>query len=72
MFTKKVLPSGGNVAPANSERFIAFFGNLKKRPILSNPHDMLRNRAVLAHANFSPGRDCNIVCILQQVGVIRF
>ena len=32
MFTKKVLPSGENVAPANSERFIAFFANLKTAP----------------------------------------
>jgi len=32
MFTKKVLPSGENVAPANSERFIAFFANLESAP----------------------------------------
>ena len=58
------------MAPANSELFIAFFANLKSAPILSNADDVLIDRTVLANVNFSRGRDCNIVCILQQVGII--
>ena len=33
MFTKKVLPSGEKVAPANSESFSEFLANLKSAPL---------------------------------------